>query len=78
MENDLILETSGEEEIPFEDEDLPANIANLAAALSSLTEIDGGMMAKNRQAKLARMKRLVFDALVYYTDCLPQLEKEED
>ena len=59
-----------------EEDSLCTDIANLAAALSSLSEIDSGLLNKGRQAKLARMKRLIFDTLVHYTDCLPDEEEE--
>lgn len=83
MSNDLIIESDKAEKLedvieedPAFEESLCGNIANLSASLSSLSEIDGGMMSKAKQAKLARMKRLVFDALAFYCDCLPQVMEE--
>lgn len=84
MSEDLIIESPKAEELDLVEEDpdfeeaLTGNIANLSAALSSISEIDGGMMSKAKQAKLARMKRLVFDALAFYCDCLPQVMEDED
>lgn len=59
------------------DNDLCGDIANLSAALTSLSEIDIGLLAKGRQAKLARMKRQIFDSLTNYCDCLPSLTDNE-
>lgn len=68
---------SDEEVIEYE-EDLSGEIANLSAAFSNLMEIDSSLLSKGRQAKLARMKRQIFDAVAYYCDYLPEIEKEED
>jgi hypothetical protein len=54
------------------EEDITGNIYNLSAALSNLEEFDPGLMPKSKQAKLARMKRRIFNALLSYCDCLPQ------
>ena len=77
MSEDLILETGEEpQEILESEDDLPAHISNLSMALGSLQEVDGGLLSKKRQAKLARMKRQIFDALAYYCDCLPEIIEE--
>jgi len=75
MSDDLILET-GEE--PIIEEDIPGHIANLSMALGSLQEVDGSLLSKKRHAKLARMKRLIFDSLAFYCECLPQEEETDD
>ena len=56
---------------------LTSDIANLSGALSSLGEVDSGLLNKTRQSKLAKMKRQIFAALEYYCDCLPEIDDEE-
>ena len=87
MPEDLIIDSDKIDKMedeavgdPSFEEQLTTDIANLSSALSSLSEVDSGLMNKTKQAKLKRMKRLIFDALCYYCDCLPQLiedDKEE-
>jgi len=61
----------------FEDE-VSDHILSLTSAFNSLMEVDGKLLSKGRQSKLAKMKRQIFDALVYYCDCLPEPEKKDE
>ena len=79
--DDLIIETNEQENLEPDDgweDNLTANISNLSMALSSLSEIDSGLMNKSRQAKLNRMKKHIFNTLYYYCDCLPQIQEDDD
>jgi len=58
----------------FEDE-VSDHILNLTNAFNSLMEVDSQLLSKQRQSKLAKMKRQIFNALVYYCDCLPEPEE---
>ena len=82
MSEDLIIESDKidpeEFEEDFNEPELTGNIANLSAAFTSLGEVDPGLLGKARQQKLARMKRIIFDTLAYYVDCLPQVTEEEE
>jgi len=69
--------TKTDPEDQFEDE-VSDHILNLSGAFNSLMEVDSGLLSKVRQGKLAKMKRQIFDALVYYCDCLPEPEKKEE
>ena len=67
----------------YSEEDLCSEICNLSGALSNLMDIDPIVLSDGRKRKLARMKRKVFDALVYLTEGLPEMiedkkEEEED
>ena len=64
-------------EIAESEVELTSNISNLASAFSCLMEVDGALLSKQRQSKLARMKRQIFDALDYYCSCLPEIEKDD-
>lgn len=77
-EEDLNIGKGEEEEAePYED-DLTGDIANLTNALNNLSEIDGELLSQKRKAKLAKMKRQIFDTLSYYVSCLPEVTEEED
>jgi hypothetical protein len=70
-------EIENSEDFFEEPDDLCSQVANLSASLSNLSEIDPQILSKVRQGKLARMKRQIFDALVYYCECLPQLIEDD-
>lgn len=74
MPEDLIIENDGLTPEEFE-EDIYGNIANLSTAYSTLAELDGGLMDKIQQKKLKKMREQVFNALVYFCDCLPEPEE---
>ena len=61
------------EENEIDGEDVCSNIANLSSALSSLDELSTETLSDGRKKKLARAKRQIFDAMVYYAECLPEL-----
>lgn len=68
-----------EEEIEDFADDLCGDICNLSAALNNLQELDTDLISEARKKKLARMKRMIFDTLVLYVECLPQnLDNEEN
>lgn len=67
-----------EEQQEYEEEDASSEVANLSGALSNLMELDFGVLSKKRKARLARMKRQIFDSLVYYCECLPQLQEDDE
>ncbi len=52
---------------------LNSNIANLAGAYSNLQEIDPGLMNKEEQKRLKRMKKQIFKSLLYYCESLPDI-----
>ena len=54
------------------DEGLTTDIYNLSGALSSLNEIETDLLSAFRKKKLSKMKRLIFDLLAFYVDCLPE------
>lgn len=64
-----------DEEIEDIDIDVCGNIHALASAFSSLEEIDGAILSKNNQKKLGEMKKKVFNALYYYSTCLPEIDE---
>lgn len=72
-EEDLNIGKGEEEEVETYEEDLAADIANLTSAFNNLSEIDGELLSQKRKAKLAKMKRQIFDTLSYYCDCLPEV-----
>jgi hypothetical protein len=62
------------EETDIEDsyyETLSDHIVNLTAAINNLSEIDAGLLSQTRQRKLAKIKRLIFDSLLWHCECLP-------
>lgn len=66
------------EEIDYsEDEFTISAINNLAGALLSLQEVETDLLSTKRKAKLARMKRQIFDTLSFYCDCLPEIIEDE-
>lgn len=67
-----------EEEYQIIEESVCANILNLTSAFSNLGELDPMLLSKQRQAKLAKMKRQIFDALAFYCACLPEEEEEKE
>lgn len=58
--------------------DHTSDVANLSAAFGSLMELDSQLLSKVGQAKLAKMKRQVFNALVFYCDLLPVPDKSKN
>lgn len=54
------------------DEGITSDIYNLSGALSNLNEIETDNLSAFRKKKLSKMKRLIFDLLVFYVDCLPE------
>jgi hypothetical protein len=65
------------DDIEDDDSDICSDIANLSSSLGNLSEIDASLLSKGRQAMLAKIKRQIFDSLVYYCECLPQLDGNE-
>jgi len=61
------------DDIEDDDSDICSDIANLSSSLGNLSEIDASLLSKGRQAMLAKIKRQIFDALVYYCECLPEI-----
>ncbi len=65
--------------MPEEDEeidlDVCGNIHALASAFTSLEEIDGAIMSAKNQKKLGAMKKNIFNALYYYSTCLPEIDE---
>lgn len=55
-----------------EEYDYTGEVANLTASLSSLSEVDSALLSKTGQNKLARIKRQIFSALVFYCEKLPK------
>jgi len=64
-----------DEEIEDIDLDVCGNINALASAYSSLEEIDGAIMSSKNQKKLGAMKKNIFNALYYYSTCLPEIDE---
>jgi len=60
------------------DESLCGVINNLSSSLNSLMELDSQLLSKGRQAKLARMKRQIFDGLCFYSDLLPDAANDNE
>lgn len=67
-----------DEEIEELAEDITGNVANLSAALSSLSEVDSALLSKTGQQKLSKVKRQIFAALVFYSDQLPKEKQDEE
>lgn len=66
-----------ENEERWEPGELTGDLYNLACTYSYLSEIDSQMLGKREQARLAKMKSLLFDAISYYCDELPDLRSDE-
>jgi len=58
--------------LEYEEFNVCENVANLSSALSSLTDIDSGLLSEIRKQKLSHMKRMIFDSLYFFCECLPQ------
>lgn len=67
-----------EEEVPLPptDEEVAGAVSCLAGAFQSLCELDKDMLSKVGQGRLARMKRKIFNAMIYYCEILPEPEKK--
>lgn len=73
-----IEEPTENEDTLDREETVTTCISNLAQAFSYLCEIDSQLLSKGRQAKLARMKRKIFDAIDIYCDYMPQDAQQDE
>ena len=62
-----------EEDLDF---DYTGHVYNLAAALSCLEEIDGGLMNKSTRETFDEIKDRIFNGLEYYSSMLPESEEK--
>jgi len=51
-------------------DDLCGDIYNLSATLSTLLSIDSRLLGEKRNGRLHHMKKVIFDTLAIYVDCL--------
>jgi len=61
---------------PPTDEEVAASVSYLADAFESLCDIDKDLLSKVGQGRLSRMKRKIFNAMIYYCEILPEPEKK--
>lgn len=66
-----------EEEVEEEDEEnIYDSLVSISQSYNNICEIDGALLSKQDQRKLDKMKRKLFDAMVFYVDCIPDLTDE--
>lgn len=61
---------------PPTDEEVTAAVSYLADAFDKILEVDKSKLSKVGVARLNRMKRQVFNSMMYYCDLLPQPDEK--
>lgn len=61
---------------PPTDEEAAAAVSYLADAFDKILEVDKSKLTKVGVARLNRMKRQVFNSMMYYCDLLPQPDEK--
>lgn len=75
-ELDENIEQDDEVASPPTDEDVVAAVSYLADAFDKILEVDKSKLTKVGVARLNRMKRQVFNSMMYYCDLLPQPDEK--
>lgn len=61
---------------PPTDEEVAAAVSYLADAFDKILGVDKTLLSKVGQARLARMKRKIFNGMMYYCELLPEPDKK--
>lgn len=75
-EVDENIEQGGEVASPPTDEEVAASVSYLVDAFDKILEVDKSKLTKVGVARLNRMKRQVFNSMMYYCDLLPQPDEK--